>query len=369
MVGSTGDIWRNGLSAYGSIDRQRFEDGRLTILYVLAGDVQKASSRVRGYRIGEELLRSGHAVEFFSGASRADVLRLAVRVRRVDVVVFQKRYGRYDPILVSMARRSGATVFFDIDDHPSKAGVPSTLRNADRMMQHADAVFAGSHALMKLAGQAGGKPIFIPSGVRPEEYRVLTPKRRDRTCVGWIGNGRHYSDDLVAILRDVLGELASRRPISFRLVGSCGEGALRDAFGGIPNLDCEFVDGIDWSSPDEVSASMASFDIGVYPLLPKAFNEYKCAFKAIEYMASGLPVVASDVGANGDVVEHGKTGILANEKAQWVSAIEGLADDIDRREALGRAGRASVERNYSIASLACRTEAAFHAARAERRTA
>ncbi|UWQ39578.1 glycosyltransferase (plasmid) [Leisingera aquaemixtae] len=103
------------------------------------------------------------------------------------------------------------------------------------------------------------------------------------------------------------------------------------------------------------------FDIGLYPLSQDPFNAYKCAFKALEYMASGLPVVASGVGANAETVLDAETGFLCRSEEDWVRAIETLAGDADLRARFGQAGRARAEQHYDVARLAARLEGILQA--------
>ncbi|QCO13644.1 hypothetical protein D3868_31995 (plasmid) [Azospirillum brasilense] len=63
-------------------------------------------------------------------------------------------------------------------------------------------------------------------------------------------------------------------------------------------------------------------------------------------------VVASPVGVNRDIVEHGVNGFLAETPEEWTGALCRLAADPDLRRRLGAAGRAKVERHYSLAGAA-----------------
>ena len=236
---------------------------------------------------------------------------LAVMMRH-DVLIFQKQYSRYDIALLRVAKRMGKRVFFDIDDAPSRAGREISQRNAATMMREAHGVFAGSHNLEALAQEAGGTVHFIPSGIRLAQYKTRARKDTGQVCLGWIGNGAHYVEDLTSILEAPLRSLAAQYDIRLKIVGACGEPKLTEVFGAIDGLTLDLVDQVEWSDPEAVSAAVADFDIGLYPLIENPFNIYKCAFKALEYMATSIPVVASDVGANGDVITHGSDGYLVS---------------------------------------------------------
>ena len=74
----------------------------------------------------------------------------------------------------------------------------------------------------------------------------------------------------------------------------------------------------------------------------------KSGLKALQYMALGLPVVASNVGCNYRVVEHDKTGFLATTTYQWYNYLSLLIEDANLRRRLGTAGRRKVISEYSV---------------------
>jgi glycosyltransferase involved in cell wall biosynthesis len=76
----------------------------------------------------------------------------------------------------------------------------------------------------------------------------------------------------------------------------------------------------------------------------------KCALKVIQYMAAGLPVVSSDVGANSDVIVDGVTGILADTEDDWIWAVRQLVESAGLRQDMGAAGRQQAESRYSMAA-------------------
>ena len=95
---------------------------------------------------------------------------------------------------------------------------------------------------------------------------------------------------------------------------------------------------------------IASFDIGIMPLPDDDWEKGKCAYKLIQYMACGLPVVASSVGMNREVVNEGWNGFLANNFKEWCNALELLIQDEGLRKRLGQNGRKLVEENYTLES-------------------
>jgi glycosyltransferase involved in cell wall biosynthesis len=222
------------------------------------------------------------------------------------------------------------------------------------MMRNASAVTVGSRALLQYAGQYSSHVHLIPSSINLKYYRPLKGTGRpDRpVCLGWIGNGKHYAQDLIAVLREPLIEVARKRAIRFKVVGACGEPDLYEAFRGIQGMEIDFVDQIDWTDPAAVTQSLQDIDIGLYPLLPNDFNRYKCGFKALEYMAMEVPVVSSSMAENRDIIEDGVDGFLVTTKTEWMSALTRLIDDPDMRARMGKAGREKVEKSYTISRAA-----------------
>jgi glycosyltransferase involved in cell wall biosynthesis len=104
---------------------------------------------------------------------------------------------------------------------------------------------------------------------------------------------------------------------------------------------------IPWTEEGEVAA-ISSFDIGIMPLVDEPFERGKCGYKLIQYMACSVPVIASPVGVNCEIVEHGVNGFLAATPDDWERAITTLARDPQLRLRMGLAGRQRVEARYSL---------------------
>jgi glycosyltransferase involved in cell wall biosynthesis len=92
-----------------------------------------------------------------------------------------------------------------------------------------------------------------------------------------------------------------------------------------------------WTTEKE-AMDLASCDIGLAPLPDDPFTKGKCGYKILQYCACGLPVVASSVGVNTQLIEEGKCGFLADNPDQWLARLSQLIDNADLRRAMGTAG-------------------------------
>ena len=102
-----------------------------------------------------------------------------------------------------------------------------------------------------------------------------------------------------------------------------------------------------WSLETEVDL-LANFDIGLMPLPDDPWTRGKGGYKLLQYGAVGLPVVASPVGVNREIVVDGVTGFLAESDTEWVDALARLIDDPDLRQTMGQAGRDRMVEHYSL---------------------
>ncbi|MDI9527277.1 MAG: glycosyltransferase family 4 protein [Pseudomonadota bacterium] len=106
-------------------------------------------------------------------------------------------------------------------------------------------------------------------------------------------------------------------------------------------------------TPSPSSSLRCCLKNGVHYIMPLVDNPWtrgKCGFKLIQYMAAGLPVVASPVGANNDIVDHGHNGFLASTYSEWAEALSKLATNRDLRASFGAHGRKKIEEKYSVRS-------------------
>ena len=204
----------------------------------------------------------------------------------------------------------------------------------DTVIAGAAAVTAGNHVLADYARQHNANTHYLPTVVDTVRY---LPQGRSRGSnsftVGWIG-----SPSTAPYLCELLAPLAAigqEGSVTFIVIG--GKAPT------IPNIS---VVELDWNEHTELDL-INSFDVGVMPLPDDDWARGKCAFKLIQYMACAVPVIASPVGANIDVV-NAECGLLASTAEQWADALRTLRDQPEKRAAMGQAGRQRVVQYYSL---------------------
>src|SRR5206468_11385512 len=172
------------------------------------------------------------------------------------------------------------------------------------------------------------------------------PSKARDPIVGWIGSPT--TTPYLLRMEDVLRRVRERHPFELRV-----SGAGRDvAFRGVP------VRNVPWSLDREVEL-FNTCDVGVYPLVDDEWSKGKCGFKAIQFMACGVPVVAAAVGVNRCIVQDGVNGFLASTEDEWVEKIGRLLSDPDLRARFAAAGRRTIEERYSLKVNAPKLVATF----------
>ena len=202
------------------------------------------------------------------------------------------------------------------------------------VMEGAAAVTAGNHVLARYAKQYNPNTQYLPTVVDIGRY-LPHPERRGGPVftIGWIGSPSTapYLSELVAPL-SALGQESA-----LRLIVIGGKAPA------IPNVN---VVEVDWNESTEVEL-INSFDVGVMPLPDEGWARGKCAFKLIQYMACAVPVIASPVGANIDLIT-GDCGLMASTQQEWIDALKIVRDHPGKRCDMGVAGRERVEQYYSL---------------------
>ena len=250
----------------------------------------------------------------------------------------------YLPAAVERALIGAKRVVFDFDDaffhsydqsrRPWVRGLLAGKHAA--LLKDAAACCCGNRYLLDFAARHTSNPVFLPTVV---DTGIYVPDRTERSplTIGWIGSPSTWPN--VRPILPLLQDLARSHGARIIAVGA-GDAAAADRF--------QELELIAWEQAREVP-DVQAMDIGIMPLRDSPFERGKSGYKLIQYMACGLPVVASPVGANCEIVEPGVNGFLATTTEEWRAALIDLVENPALRRKLGDAGRARVERDYSLA--------------------
>lgn len=269
------------------------------------------------------------------------------KIRQYDIVyVFLWVTPFGPPFFEKLVRRLGKSVIYDIDDmiylqdHKSKANpVISKLKGKTKpiyLFKSADAVITSTDAIQDFASKLNNNVVHIPVTIDTARYR---PKDsyvvRDRPIVlGW--SGSMSTSPYLHLLDDVLKEL--RKEINFTLL------VMGDEHFAIEGIT---VEALPWKEVYEVEV-IRRFDIGLYPLPANDWVLGKGGGKALQYMAAGVPTVATDVGINYKIISHNENGFLVKTKEEWADALRKLIHHEALRKSVGIKAVKTIEEMYSV---------------------
>jgi glycosyltransferase involved in cell wall biosynthesis len=272
------------------------------------------------------------------------------------------------------AARSRLPVIFDFDDaifhtykSPSNGYLsylkfPGKTAEICRLSTH---VMAGNEYLADYARQYNPNVSIVPTTIDTQKYKRKGPRvskdgisdvgssalphgrasASETLTIGW--SGSFSTIQHLDTVRDVLEELARTEDFRLRVIGA--------PIYNIPGVD---VEAMQWRSSSEID-DLAAIDIGIMPLPDDNWSKGKCGLKALQYMALGIPTVCSPVGVNSTIITDGENGFLAADRTEWVEKLKLLIHSPETRAKIGKAGRKTVEKEYSAEIVAPRVAEIF----------
>lgn len=212
-------------------------------------------------------------------------------------------------------------------------------KKIDQVMAKADVVCVGNMYLKQRALSAGATSIsWVPTVIDLARYPHVADKTKNTAPVfGWIGSPATQS--YLALIAPALSKALAHCGGRLVLIGANSDVLLNFA-----GCDVELRP---WTEATEVQ-DICSFDVGLMPLPDGPWERGKCGYKLIQYMACAVPVIASPVGANVDIVQGSGSGLLASSEREWFEALVTLSTDVLLSQRCGHAGRQAVEKVYSL---------------------
>ena len=176
-------------------------------------------------------------------------------------------------------------------------------------------------------------PLPDPAYHRQSQQEIQKPEDEPIT-IGWTGS--HSTLFYLDIILPALQELEKQMDFRFIVIANSD-----------PQLPLRNYDFIQWSAETEVK-DLEQLDIGVMPLYDDEWAQGKCGFKLIQYLALEIPALASPVGVNTQIIQHGVTGLIANNAEEWKDHLAQLIKSPQMRAELGKSGRRLIQENYSV---------------------
>ncbi len=272
---------------------------------------------------------------------------LAKLPRQPAAVIVQREAALIGAPLIERWFSRRVPVIFDFDDaiflptDPKRSinGWLSRLarpsNKTDQLLALSSMVWAGNAYLADYAQRFNRNVQVIPSVVDCQQCQPRTQPNPAICTLGWIGS--HSTARYLEQLVPVLAKLAQHYRFRLLVVGA----ARPIEIPGVESINLDWQQAREWHDFQQI-------DVGLYPIEADLWAEGKCGLKAIQYGAAAIPSVCSAVGVNQHIIEHGITGFLANNPAEWAEYLARLLDQPQLRQQMGQAARQKIEAEYSV---------------------
>lgn len=366
---------------------------RGTVRFVGLSGFQYPHTRVRCYRFAEALATRGYKTQVFSFHDRlaADLPEAAMyglpdttRLRliasaatrlmlRPNALLYVQKIHYHALAASALHRLMGTPFVLDYDDWEvgrDPYGVPlfcgfknprltrslfgcnDPERVLRRFARRALFSVGASAFLVERLREYTDRVVYVPTGVDTARFKARRAPHRGLVIL-WNGViwGEMIRDNVLLLLRVLPLVIQTRPDTRLRIIG---EGRyLEEVRGAAASMGLlDHVDFPGWISPDAMPEELARADIGVLPCAHEdPWSKAKSPTKLFEYMAAGLAVVVTGGGEAAHVVEHGVSGLVAEDEAGFAAHLSALAIDDTLRASLGGAARSRIEERFSLRVL------------------
>ncbi|MBC6697805.1 glycosyltransferase family 4 protein [Hymenobacter puniceus] len=295
------------------------------------------------------LYKPGHALAKAAGIVGGFLRRtgLLFSVPAYDYVFIHREASPIGPPVFEwlIAKVLGKKIIYDFDD---AIWIPNTSEankivagvkwhhKVGSICRWAYKISCGNAYLRDFARQFNANAVVNPTTIDTVNLhnRVRDQKAPGRLVIGWTGT--HSTLKYLEQVVPVIAELEKQYDFEFRVISNQP-----------PTLPLRSLNFQPWRKDTEI-ADLAGLHIGLMPLEDDPWAKGKCAFKALQYMALGIPALVSPVGMNTEVVQSGVNGYVCTTPADWRQALETLLRDPELRIQLGEAARSTIVRRYSV---------------------
>jgi glycosyltransferase involved in cell wall biosynthesis len=245
-----------------------------------------------------------------------------------------------------LAKVLGKKIIYDFDDAiwMAQTGRENFLTKVvknpgkvNKIIKWSHKVSCGNDYLRTHALKFNQNALLNPTTVDTEGlHSKLKDQQTDKVVVGWTGTHTTmmYLEQIVPVLRKVY------QLRSFQLLVISNK---------TPEFEFPELEFVKWKESTE-QEDLLRINIGIMPLADNEWTRGKCGFKALQYMALGIPAVVDPVGVNTEIVDQGVNGYLCYSEADWIAALTKLIDSAQLRSEMGEKAREKVVKSYSVKS-------------------
>ena len=265
------------------------------------------------------------------------------KIFKYDKIVIEKELFPYVPALfewilfqlnVKYIVDYDDAIFHNYDQDPRFIVRKIFGKKIASVIKYANIVVVGNSYLENYAIQSQAKKIvIIPTVIDIERYLPKNDYFNNNIfTIGWIGTPktiRYFKGNLEYIISDYKN--------NFKII----------TIGGKLEASNFLYEFIEWNENTEVD-SIKKLDVGIMPLHDFDFDKGKCAYKLIQFMACGIPVIASPVGVNSEIIQEGFNGFLVHEANDWKKHINYFIQNPDQIKILGEQARQTILKKYTL---------------------
>lgn len=274
-------------------------------------------------------------------------MRILPKVNQYDVIYLYREASLIGPALIErILKHSAPPIVYDFDDpiwlpyvSPTN-GFFSRLKSVSKtntICRLADVVTVGNRLLAEYASRYAHDVRIMPSTIDLAKY-PQKPAATDtgEVTLGWTGS--HSTIPFLQMIEAPLRALLSDRHVRMLVIGHSDEPPF-EGFG--PQMTARR-----WRADTE-AVDLHQMDIGLAPFPNTGWTPWRCHGKILQYMAVGIPVVASRIGIIPDYIADGENGFLVDTADEWIEKTLLLISDPALRASMGLAGRRTIEERYS----------------------
>ena len=254
---------------------------------------------------------------------------------KYDIVYINRPLLSHSKFLESIFFKFSYRIIFDFDD---AIYYPNMHQRVGNYIRNAAWVTPGNIFLAEFTKIYNNNFTIIPTVIDTSIYSMIERKTENKKVrIGWSGSWDSMTLSF-PLLEEILLELNNKCQFKFIVISNNAPN-----YDWLKKIDWKFIK---WEEKNEVE-KLKEIDIGLMPLADKPFEKGKCGLKLLQYMAIGIPTVASPVGVNPDIIKHAEMGYLAEKKDDWVDYLMKLLKSPNKRSEFGKKARKQVIK-YSI---------------------